>query len=147
MELNEIFIGGGTLIVLILSFIKIPKIEINFWGWLFKKIGNSVNGELLSKISDIEEDIENLKQDLDSYREESKLDQLQTVRYRILRFNDEILHEELHTEEHFNEILVYIDEYEDYCLSHPSYPNTKAELAIANIKAVYEKCLKNKSFL
>lgn len=147
MDLKDIFIGGGTGLVIILSFIKIPKIEINFWGWLFKKIGKLVNAEMMTKITEVEADLDTLKDDLDSYREEAKLDQLQTIRYRILRFNDEILHSQLHTEEHFNEILVYIDEYEDYCLTHPAYPNTKAELAIANIKKVYEKCLKDKSFL
>lgn len=147
MDLKDIFIGGGTGLVIILSFIKIPKIEVNFWGWLFKKIGKLVNEEMITKISAVESDLDTLKDDLDSYREEAKLDHIQTIRYRILRFNDETLHNQLHTEEHFNEILVYIDEYEDYCLTHPSYPNTKAELAITNIKKVYEKCLKDKSFL
>ena len=35
-----------------------------------------------------------------------------TCRYRILRFNDEILHEQRHTKEHFDQILDDITRYE-----------------------------------
>lgn len=147
MSLSEIFglSGGGLLIIL--SFIKIPKIEINFWGWLFKKIGKFVNQDMMDRIDTIEDEIKAVKDDVDSYKETAKIEQMQTIRYRILRFNDEILHERKHTEEHFNEILVYIDEYEDFCKTHPTYPNTKAELAIENIKRIYKKCLEERAFL
>ena len=82
---------------------------------------------------------------------ETKLDEIQddnnrryatTCRYRIIRFNDEIFKNgERHTKEHFDQILIDIDEYEDYCNRVPEYKNNKAVLAIANIKQTYQKCL------
>lgn len=68
-------------------------------------------------------------------------------RYRILRFNDEILHDERHTKEHFDQILEDVTKYEKYCKAHPSYSNNKAVMAIKNIKRVYEKCTNENTFL
>ena len=68
-------------------------------------------------------------------------------RYRILRFDDEIRHDEHHTIEHFDQILEDITEYENYCDSHPLYKNNKATLAIENIKHVYQRCTDEKKFL
>ncbi len=68
-------------------------------------------------------------------------------RYRILRFNDEILHDKKHTKEHFDQILDDITRYEKYCEEHPEYENNKAVLAIANIEAVYRECGKENKFL
>ena len=70
-----------------------------------------------------------------------------TCRYRILRFNDEILHEQRHTKEHFDQILDDITRYEKYCDEHPEYENNKATLAIKNVKKVYQKCSDENSFL
>ena len=68
-------------------------------------------------------------------------------RYKIIRFNDEILKKEKHTREHFDQILEAIDEYEDYCKKDTEYKNSKASLAINNIKRVYQECLMNNDFL
>ena len=70
-----------------------------------------------------------------------------TCRYRILRFNDEILHGQRHTKEHFDQILEDITRYETYCDEHPKYENNKAVLAITNIKGVYRKCSDENTFL
>jgi hypothetical protein len=68
-------------------------------------------------------------------------------RYRILRFNDEILHDEKHTKEHFDQILDDITRYEKYCDEHPEYENNKAVLAIENVERVYKKCSDENLFL
>ncbi len=70
-----------------------------------------------------------------------------TCRYRILRFNDEILHDQKHTKEHFDQILDDITRYEQFCTDHPDYENNKAVMAIKNIKRVYEKCSDDNTFL
>ena len=70
-----------------------------------------------------------------------------TCRYRILRFNDEMLHEEKHSKEHFDQILEDISRYERFCNTHPEYENNKAVLAVKNIKRVYQTCSENNSFL
>lgn len=70
-----------------------------------------------------------------------------TCRYRILHFNDEVLHGARHTKEHFDQILDDITRYERYCDEHPEYENNKAVLAIGNIKRVYQKCNDEVTFL
>lgn len=70
-----------------------------------------------------------------------------TCRYRILRFNDEILHDQKHSKEHFDQILEDITRYEKFCDEHPEYENNKAVLAIENIKRVYKKCSDESTFL
>lgn len=70
-----------------------------------------------------------------------------SCRYRILRFDDEIRHDEHHSKEHFDQILEDITEYTTYCDEHPSYKNSKANLAIENIRRIYLKCCEECSFL
>lgn len=70
-----------------------------------------------------------------------------TWRYRILRFNDEVLHGEKHTKEHFDQLLEDITKYERYCRNHPEFPNDKAVCAIKNIRTVYQKCCNEGTFL
>ena len=68
-------------------------------------------------------------------------------RFKIIRFNDEILKQENHTREHFDQILEAIDEYEQYCKIDTEYKNSKASFAIDNIKHTYVECMNSNSFL
>ena len=68
-------------------------------------------------------------------------------RFKIIRFNDEILKQEKHTREHFDQILEAIDAYEHYCKIDTDYRNSKASFAISNIKRAYTECMNNNSFL
>ena len=129
----------GILFVISL-FIKIPKIEINIWSFLGIKIGNAINHDVLLKL-------DTLETKLDDHIQENTVNEVSQTRKRILRFNDELLHKEKHSREHFVEILTDIDDYEHYCNSHPNYPNNRAVLAIENIKRVYAECLQEDDFL
>lgn len=96
---------------------------------------------------DLGEKIEQINQSLESIKKENQENRATEKRYRILRFNDEILHDERHSKEHFDQILDDVTEYERYCSEHPDYKNNKAELAIENIKHIYRKCNDEGSFL
>lgn len=73
---------------------------------------------------------------------------IKMCRQRILQFNDEIYRGVRHTKESFDDVIAEgIDVYEDYCKTHPTFPNFKAEAAIENIKETYKKCLKEGTFL
>lgn len=126
MDLAEVISSGGLTLVAVLSLIQIAPVKINPWSSIARAIGRQLNGEVLDKIDENE---------------------AKNARYRILRFDDEIRHEKKHTEEHFNQILDDIDMYDEYCREHPKYPNSKAVLAIENIKKVYAKCKNEDSFL
>ena len=67
-------------------------------------------------------------------------------RYRLLRFNTELLRKTRHTKEEFDEILYSVTYYERYCEDHPKYENNRAVLAIENIKRVYKECMETNDF-
>lgn len=143
MTLNDIAImvrdnsGIVALVVLVLmSLVEIAPIKLNPWSWL----GNMLNKGVISKMEKIEKDVAEVKKEV---AESSAV----TSRYRILRFDDEILHNIRHTKEHFDQILLDIDVYEKFCDVHPDFKNNLAVMAIKHIKAVYEKCGKDNSFL
>ena len=98
-------------------------------------------------ITNINEKLDNVTNELSEMKDERKEDKATTSRYRILRFNDEILHEEKHSKEHFDEILQDITKYTRYCAEHPNYENDKANFAIENIRKEYRQCTQNGTFL
>ena len=78
--------------------------------------------------------MQNLSDKMDKLSKANGEGMAYTWRYRILRFNDEIIQEVRHTKEHFDQILEDIDNYEKFCKENPDFPNNKAVLAIKNIK-------------
>ena len=137
---NIIETGIAGLLVILAGMIKIPPIKINFWSWLGRLVGRTINGEVLERVNE-------LAMELNTLKDEEELERARQARQRILRFNDEILHAQRHTKEHFDEILEDIDLYENYCREHEEYENNKAVLAIATIRDIYKKCLKEHDFL
>lgn len=126
MSLNDIITNGGGILLILMTIIQLAPIKINPWSKIARAIGRAINVEIMDKLNESE---------------------ATDARYRILRFDDEIRHHVRHTEEHFNQILGDIDEYEIYCSTHPNYKNSKAVLAIENTRRTYEKCRQENSFL
>lgn len=116
-----------------LSLVQIAPIKLNPWTWLAKWVGKAMNGDLVREVRDL--------------REEFDISLANQARTRILRFNDELLRKDRHSKEMFDSVLEDVDFYERYCLDHPRYKNSKAVLAIANIKRCYEKCEQDNDFL
>lgn len=136
-------IGYIALVVALLSTcLEVSKIKINPWSWLARTIGRAINGEVLEKVKET-------KNQLDEHIRIDDERNADLHRARILQFNRELLHEAdaRRTEEDFNEILYNIDCYERYCISHPEYQNNRAIHAIRNIKRVYDRCMENQDFL
>ena len=125
-SIQDVCWGVLFLSVALLSLIQIAPIEINPWSKIARAIGRAICGDVMDAM------------------EENKAD---SCRYRILRFDDEIRHNQKHTKEHFDQLMDDITFYEDYCSSHPHYKNNKATLAIGNIKCTYLNCSKEHSFL
>lgn len=140
MELSELIayiLGGGFLASLL---IQVAPIKIDPWGYIFRFIGKAINGEVIDKVNRLSGDIRLL-------RKECEEREANACRTRILRFNDEILHNVKHTKEHFDQILVDIDTYEGFCHSHPDFKNNIASLAIDRIRNTYQKCCDEGTFL
>ena len=131
--------GGGALVVL-MTIIQITPIKINPWSWLGRCVGRAINGEVLEKVETLTEDVRNNKADDD--------DKWATLsRSHILAFGDEIRLGIEHSKERFDQILLDISSYEQYCDDHPKYHNDKAPVTIDLIKRTYQKCLEENKFL
>lgn len=120
--------------------IEIIPIKINPWTWLARRIGKAILGDVTEQLVDI-------SNKLDAHIEEDTRDKAKRLRGRILRFADELLQGERHSQEHFNEILEDITEYNRYCATHPDFPNDKAAISIGHIENVYRARLENNDFL
>ena len=120
--------------------IAIIPIKINPWTWLARRIGKAILGDVTEQLSGISEQLK-------SHIEEDAKDKAKRLRVRILRFADELLQGERHSQEHFNEILEDITEYNRYCSTHPDFPHDKAVISIGHIEHVYRARLQTNDFL
>ena len=82
--------------------IQIAPIKINPWDYLGKKIGQILNSEVILNVKRVESKVDIVEQQLEIHREENARDQANQSRYRVLRFNDEIIEGRRHTQEHFD---------------------------------------------
>lgn len=131
MSLKEIFLGGGGLLVVLLTLVEFTPIKINPWSALAKAIGRAVNADVLRELKSVKDDLsDHIRMDDERNADEH--------RARILRFNNELLRDIPHTKEEFIDVLADIDFYERYCRDHENYKNNRAVHAIANISRVYD---------
>lgn len=140
MTLQEILTGGGGILVLVLTVLQIAPIKINPWGAIAKALGRAINADVLDKVTGLEKKVE-------AIRAETEEDRAVSCRARILRFGDEVLHGERHTKDHFDQILMDIKKYDNYCKTHPNFPNNVTEITSQRIKTVYRIRLEKNDFL
>ena len=116
--------------------------------WETKDKKNDVTSALAKLDKKMDDMQSSIMTELERDRADNEEYRIKMCRQRILQFNDEIYRGVLHTRESFDNVIEEgIDVYEDYCKSHPTFPNFKAEAAIENIKETYKKRLKNQDFL
>ena len=146
MVLNDLIAAltsaTGVLIVLALSFINIPKINLNIWNI----IGNNITRDISNKIDQLEDRVDDIDKKLDNHIKDDKVDKVRQNRLRILRFGSDLLNNIKPTKEHEEDIIDGITEYEKYCIQHPEFKNNKAEITIKLIKKDYEDRLLNDDF-
>ena len=140
MNLEEILLGGGGVLLAAMTLIQVAPIKVNPWSAVAKAIGRAINGEVIAKVDQLERDLVAMK------AAQEERDAI-SCRSRILHFGDETIHGVRHTKEHFDQILEDITKYERFCKDNPDFENNKASLAIDNIKKVYKKCTDEGTFL
>ena len=140
MSVLELFAGGGGLVLAAMTVIQITPVKLDPWSWLAKAIGKAINADVLAKLGEVEKRLEKHITVDDQRAADGN-------RTRILHFNNELVRNLKHTKEEFVEILAEIDAYEEYCRSHPEYPNNRAVIAIDNVRDVYKERLKKNDFL
>ena len=138
--IKQILLGGGGALFFVMTIVQITPIKFNPWSWIGKRIGRAINGEVISKV-------DNLSCELADHKEKSEERHATLCRAHILRFGDEVLHGVPHSKEGYDNILLDIDAYEEYCEKHPGYKNNVASETIKHIKKMYHKHLEEDSFL
>lgn len=140
MSIQEILLGGGGVLLFVMSVVQIAPIEIKPWSAIARALGRAINAEVLR-------DLKTVKQDLADHIRMDDERNADEHRARILRFNNELLRDIPHTKEEFIDVLADIDFYERYCDEHKGYKNNRAKHAITNISRVYDDRLREHDFL
>lgn len=158
VDIGELLSKYGLWVIAVLTLLQISPIKINPWswfgkligrffGWLGKRIGKAINGEVIADLVDIKLELTELKEHDKRQDATRDRDKALDARRRILRFADEVRRKEKHSAEHFHNVLDDITYYKNYCKTHDDFENDRANLSIKRIEAVYEDCDRNNSFL
>lgn len=147
VELKEIFLGSGGVLILLLTLVQISPIKINPWSALGRAVGRFLNSAVLEELEEIKNEQIALQKKLEAHIKVDDERNADEHRIRILNFNNELLRDIPHTREDFIEILTEIDYYENYCKYHEDYKNNRAVHAISNILRVYDERLEKHDFL
>lgn len=144
MNLQEIMVGGGCLVVL-MTLVQVTPLKVNPWSAIGKALatigralGKVLNGAVIEKLDKLEAMQTETRQRLDEHIRVDDERNADLHRTYILRFNMELRRGMQHTDEDFNEILYNIKCYEQYCKDHPEYQNNRAIHAIKHIESVYD---------
>ncbi len=140
MSLTEYVAAVLAAMASVMTFVEIMPLQVKPWGRLLQQLGRAINGEVLAEV-------ERLSAELQSLSVAFGQQQAENCRARVIRFGDELLHDELHSKEHFDQILLDISFYEQYCRDNPNFANGVAAMTIARIKQVYANCLREHNFL
>ena len=140
MTIHELLTSGGCVAIIIMSLIEISPIKVNPWKAIARWFGRAINGDILDEINEMKSQIKDIQN-------EARERDVVSCRTRILRFGDELLHDVRHSKEHFDQILMDINEYEIYCNTHPNFKNNQAVMTIKHIKTVYAECMEDGGFI
>lgn len=140
MSPTEILAVPMGVLLLVMTVIEVAPIRCDPWGCVLAWLGRAINGEVLRRVELLSDKVQELGAEI-------KRQQAESCQARIIRFGDELLHDTLHSKEHFDQILLDISVYERYCSSDPSFANSVVVMTGTRIKEVYAECLERHSFL
>lgn len=135
-------------IVVIISSIVVPiVVALISSGRMANKVTKKIRlDDLTGKVDNLNSKVDTLAEKVENVNSKVDENEAYTNRTRIIRFNGEVKRGMKHDEEEFNDCLTAIDRYQDYCRTHPDYPNSKCRLAIENIERVYKIALEKNDF-
>lgn len=116
-----------------------------FWAWLSQR--KASNKDILNAVREVRGDVDQLRTKVDQMEKSNDERSAVDARRHIINFNEELLRDQRHSKESFDQVLSDIDDYEKYCASHPTFRNSKATLSIEHIKDCYRKAEKEHDFL
>lgn len=132
---NVVSIPGvkTSLVILFLSAIEISPVKINPWSWVGGLIGK------LLGIKAVSDKVDALEKKVDE-------NQATTIRVRILRFEDEIQENKIHSKDSWDQVMDDIRRYEIYTEEHPEFKNNITVASTNHIKKKYEELLEKRAW-
>lgn len=145
MNLTDLLssLGSTGLLVILATLIQISPIKVDPWSAL----GDMLNKNINTRVDGFDKRIEQIDSKINSIKEEEDERDIKQCRARIIRFGDEVRHGQVASKDHFDQILIDIDDYNDYCESHPSFRNSVTVSTTEMLKENYKKHLIEDSFL
>ncbi len=102
---------------------------------------------IISNRKKTQTDIEKLQNTLNAHIREDENEKARNMRYRILRFYDEVCDGKRHSESHFEDILDDCSNYKIYAATHPDFRNNRGEIAMQEIEETYKRIKHDGGFL
>lgn len=116
--------------------------------FLKKNLKDWVTDAVKPEMDSLHTTMDTLQTSIDTIQEDRLRDKADEARRQILLFNDELLRGVKHSKEHFDNVLLDVNEYTRYCNRHAGdYENAKCVLAIEEIKRCYAVCEAEGKFL
>lgn len=147
MDIHEILTAGGGAAAVVLTLLEVTPIKISPWSAIFRALGKAINQDLTDRVDKLGEKVDAVETGLRAMQDGVDQQNAICCRVRILRFGDEALHNIKHTQEHFNQILEDIRQYDAYCAEHPLFRNNVTVLTSQRIKEIYRERLEKNDFL
>lgn len=116
-------------------------------AFLKKNLKDWISSAVKPDLDALQETMDSLQGSVDAIKEARLRDNADDARRQILIFNDELLRGVKHSKEHFDQVLLDVNDYERYCKKHDDYSNARCVLAIAEIKRCYAVCEAEGKFL
>ena len=105
-----------------------------------------MNSRLNAKLSEIDNKVDKLSNDLDKHIVESLAKEVKDTRRDILDFCNACMNGRKHTKEQFEFIIKQCDEYETY-IEKNHVRNGVVDAAIKEIRRLNQKCIQENSYL
>lgn len=147
-----------AVLIVVGSLIKINPLKIDPIGAFGKWIGSTVTKELSQQITDINNKIDSNNEEVKAQiaKIDAKVDKIDyqfnenkavEARTRILRFGDEVSHGKNHSRDHFQQVLLDITNYNQYCADHKEFKNDMTKITAERIREDYMIRDRNNDFL
>lgn len=140
-------------ILLAMTLIQVSPLKLDPWSLLATWIGKAVNKPVIDKIesvdssiSDIDQKVDSLEEQLRNHVQESTRQEIQNLRYYILSFGSAMMGGTNYNKERFDFVISECDRYQKLCKDN-DVTNGVADATIAEIRRVYGVRLKDNSFL
>lgn len=127
----------GIVLVVVTGLIQIAPIKLNPWSWLLKSIRKLFLGDVMKKIDEV-------TQKLEQHIEEENAKDLRIRRDTILDFASAVLSGRKYTREQYEQMVRECDEYHQFCIDK-HFKNSVIDESIEIIKGAYIEQLHQKN--